>query len=45
VYAFHSGGCNVTLGDGSVSLINEDVDIDTFISMFTRGADDQGSLN
>jgi prepilin-type N-terminal cleavage/methylation domain-containing protein len=45
VYAFHSGGCNVAIGDGSVSFINEDVDVDTFISMFTRGADDQGSLN
>jgi prepilin-type N-terminal cleavage/methylation domain-containing protein/prepilin-type processing-associated H-X9-DG protein len=45
VYAFHSGGCNAALGDGSVSFVNEDVDVDTFISMFTRGADDQGSLN
>ena len=45
VYSFHSGGCNVTFGDGSVSLINEDVDLDTWISMFTRGADDlAGSL-
>jgi prepilin-type processing-associated H-X9-DG protein len=45
VYSFHSGGCNVTLGDGSVSYVNEDVDVDTFISMFTRGADDlAGSL-
>jgi prepilin-type processing-associated H-X9-DG protein len=39
-YSFHSGGANVVLGDGSVQLINESIDIDTFISLFTRGADD-----
>jgi prepilin-type processing-associated H-X9-DG protein len=40
VYSFHSGGCNVAMGDGSVSYVAESVDVDTFIAMFTRGADD-----
>jgi prepilin-type processing-associated H-X9-DG protein len=41
VYSFHSGGCNVVFGDGSVSFIKEDVDADTFISLITRGGGDQ----
>jgi prepilin-type N-terminal cleavage/methylation domain-containing protein/prepilin-type processing-associated H-X9-DG protein len=41
VYGFHSGGCNVVLGDGSVAFLKEDLDADTFISLITRGAGDQ----
>ncbi|MCC7475283.1 MAG: DUF1559 domain-containing protein [Pirellulales bacterium] len=40
VYSFHSGGCNIALGDGSVSFITEGIDLDTYVSMFTRGAGD-----
>ncbi|HEX3600061.1 MAG TPA: DUF1559 domain-containing protein [Lacipirellulaceae bacterium] len=45
VYSFHSGGCNVALGDGSVSFVAEAVDVDTFVSMFTRAADDIAQSN
>lgn len=44
VYSFHSGGCNIALGDGSVSFVTDNVDVDTFVSMFTRGADDIATL-
>lgn len=40
VYSFHSGGCNVVFGDGSVSFIKEDINSDTFVSLITRGAGD-----
>lgn len=43
VYSFHSGGCNIALGDGSVSFVTESVDPNSFISMFTRGAGDQAT--
>ena len=39
-YSFHSGGCNIVLGDGSVSFITDGIDPDSFVSLFTRGADD-----
>jgi prepilin-type processing-associated H-X9-DG protein len=41
VYSFHSGGCNITFGDGSVQFVKEDASSDTFISLITRGAGDQ----
>jgi prepilin-type processing-associated H-X9-DG protein len=41
VYSFHSGGCNVCFGDGSVQFIKEDVSADTFVSLITRAAADQ----
>jgi len=41
VYSFHSGGCNVVFGDGSVSLITNSVSSDTFVSLITRAAGDQ----
>jgi prepilin-type N-terminal cleavage/methylation domain-containing protein len=45
LYSFHSGGGNELMGDGSVTFITEDVDLDTFISLYTRAADDiAGSL-
>jgi len=40
LYSFHSGGGNELLGDGSVTFLNETVDVDTFISLYTRSADD-----
>jgi prepilin-type N-terminal cleavage/methylation domain-containing protein/prepilin-type processing-associated H-X9-DG protein len=44
LYSFHSGGGNELFGDGSVSFLNENVDLDTFISLYTRAADDIGNL-
>jgi prepilin-type N-terminal cleavage/methylation domain-containing protein/prepilin-type processing-associated H-X9-DG protein len=41
VYSFHSGGCNVSFGDGSVQFVKEDVSPDVFVSLITRGAGDQ----
>lgn len=41
VYSFHSGGCNVAFGDGSVQFIKEDVTPDIFVSFITRAAGDQ----
>ena len=43
LYSFHSGGGNELMGDGSVTFITDNVDIDTFISMYTRAADDIAS--
>jgi prepilin-type N-terminal cleavage/methylation domain-containing protein/prepilin-type processing-associated H-X9-DG protein len=40
LYSFHSGGGNELFGDGSVAFITEDIDVDTFISLYTRAADD-----
>ncbi|MFO0790242.1 MAG: DUF1559 domain-containing protein [Pirellulales bacterium] len=42
LYSFHSGGGNELMGDGSVAFVNENVDLDTFISLYTRAADDIG---
>jgi prepilin-type processing-associated H-X9-DG protein len=39
-YSFHSGGCNVAYGDGSVSFVTDSVSPDIFISGITRSADD-----
>jgi prepilin-type N-terminal cleavage/methylation domain-containing protein/prepilin-type processing-associated H-X9-DG protein len=40
IYSFHPGGAQFLYGDGSVSYLTEDLNIDTFISMFTAAADD-----
>jgi prepilin-type N-terminal cleavage/methylation domain-containing protein/prepilin-type processing-associated H-X9-DG protein len=40
VFSFHPGGAVILFGDGSVNFVNENIDIDTFISMFTRAAGD-----
>jgi prepilin-type N-terminal cleavage/methylation domain-containing protein/prepilin-type processing-associated H-X9-DG protein len=40
IYSFHSGGAIFLFGDGSADLINENIDVDTFVSLFTRAADD-----
>jgi prepilin-type N-terminal cleavage/methylation domain-containing protein/prepilin-type processing-associated H-X9-DG protein len=43
-FSFHSGGVNIVFGDGAVALIQETIDTDTFISLFTRnGGDISGS--
>ena len=38
LYSFHSGGGNELMGDGSVTFITDNIDLDTFISMYTRAA-------
>jgi prepilin-type N-terminal cleavage/methylation domain-containing protein/prepilin-type processing-associated H-X9-DG protein len=35
-YAFHSGGINVLLGDGSVRFVRESIDVQTFAALVTR---------
>jgi prepilin-type N-terminal cleavage/methylation domain-containing protein len=44
LYSFHSGGGNELMGDGSVTFVTENVDLDTFISMYTRAAEDIASV-
>lgn len=39
-FSFHSGGVNIVFGDGAVALIQDNIDTDTFISLFTRNAGD-----
>jgi len=39
-YSFHRGGCNFLYGDGAVRFSSERMNIDTFVSMFTRAAGD-----
>ena len=36
----HIGGCNVMMGDGSVRLMHEDVDLMTFVALSTRNKGD-----
>jgi prepilin-type processing-associated H-X9-DG protein len=40
IYSFHTSGGNFLFGDGSVSFVNEDLDVDTFISLYTRASED-----
>jgi prepilin-type N-terminal cleavage/methylation domain-containing protein/prepilin-type processing-associated H-X9-DG protein len=40
IYSFHQGGCNFVMGDGSVHFIQENIDPETFVSLFTRNAED-----
>jgi len=40
IYSFHTSGGNYLFGDGSVSFVNEDLDVDTFISLYTRASED-----
>jgi prepilin-type processing-associated H-X9-DG protein len=40
IYSFHTGGANMLFGDGSVSFIGENTDVDTFVSLITRAAED-----
>ena len=43
VYSFHVNATNVVYADDSVHLIQEDVDPDVFVSMFTRNGRDNGT--
>lgn len=40
IYSFHPGGANFLFGDGSVDFLTENIETDTFISLFTAAADD-----
>ncbi len=40
IYSFHAGGAQFLFGDGAVSFITDSLDVDTFISLYTRAADD-----
>jgi prepilin-type N-terminal cleavage/methylation domain-containing protein/prepilin-type processing-associated H-X9-DG protein len=40
IYSFHTNGCNFLYGDGSVHFIVQDMDPETFVSLFTRQAGD-----
>lgn len=44
VYSFHPGGCQFVYGDGSVHFLPNDIDPDTFVSVFTRAAADMTGL-
>jgi prepilin-type N-terminal cleavage/methylation domain-containing protein len=39
-YSFHSGGIIVAFGDGSTDFITENIEMDTWVSLFTATADD-----
>jgi hypothetical protein len=39
-YSFHPGGAVQLYGDGSADLLSEDIDMDTFVSLFTKAAGD-----
>jgi prepilin-type processing-associated H-X9-DG protein len=45
VYAFHAGGANVTLGDGSVRLISDKIGISTFAALVTRSGGEQAVVD
>ncbi|RIK76558.1 MAG: hypothetical protein DCC67_13740 [Planctomycetota bacterium] len=40
IFSFHNGGCNFTMGDGSVRMIQESIDAEAFVSLFTRAGGD-----
>jgi prepilin-type N-terminal cleavage/methylation domain-containing protein len=40
IYSFHVGGCNFTMGDASVRLVQDGIDPEAFTSLFTRSAAD-----
>jgi len=40
IYSFHNGGCNFVYGDGAVRFSPQTMNIDTFLSLFTRAAGD-----
>jgi prepilin-type N-terminal cleavage/methylation domain-containing protein/prepilin-type processing-associated H-X9-DG protein len=45
VYAFHPGGANVALGDGSVRFINENILIREFAALVTRNGEENVSAD
>jgi prepilin-type N-terminal cleavage/methylation domain-containing protein len=40
IYSFHPGGAVFAYGDGSIDFIRDSIDVDTFVSLFTRAAGD-----
>lgn len=44
IYSFHPNGAVFAFGDGSVEYLNESIDLDVFICMFTRAANDVSGL-
>ena len=40
IYSFHRGGCNFLFGDGAVRFSSQAMNVDTFVSCFTRAAGD-----
>jgi prepilin-type processing-associated H-X9-DG protein len=40
IYSFHPGGAIFLFGDGSADFLSENIDLDSFISLFTRAAED-----
>jgi prepilin-type processing-associated H-X9-DG protein len=42
IYSKHPGGAVFLFGDGSASFLTDSLDVDTFVCLFTRGAEDVG---
>lgn len=40
IYSFHPAGAVFAFGDGSVDFLSDTIDVDTFVSLFTRNAAD-----
>jgi prepilin-type N-terminal cleavage/methylation domain-containing protein/prepilin-type processing-associated H-X9-DG protein len=40
IYSFHPGGAMMLFGDGAANFITENIELDTFLSLFTRSAGD-----
>jgi prepilin-type N-terminal cleavage/methylation domain-containing protein/prepilin-type processing-associated H-X9-DG protein len=40
IYSFHPGGCNYLFGDGSVHYVHDDIDAESWVSLFTFAAHD-----
>jgi hypothetical protein len=40
IYSFHSGGAMFGFGDGTVRFIQDSIDPDVFLSIFTRDSED-----
>jgi prepilin-type processing-associated H-X9-DG protein len=40
IFSFHNGACNFTMGDGAVRFVQENIDPEVFVSLFTRAAGD-----
>lgn len=40
IYSFHQGGAMFLFGDGSADFVQDSIDVETFISLFTRAGND-----
>lgn len=40
MYSFHPGGCQFIYGDGSVHFLSNEIELNTFVSLFTCAAED-----